>query len=420
MYLKSTFSVFALAPVMAPASQMAAISFASQQPPYQRQQNHGPPVCYCCRLTGHFSRDCNNSPPLPPAFRNNNNQNNKTINNNVLNQRLNHANINFFEENLLVEATDESTSQPEENFFYAFNLTNNNHDMEELAINTSELTRKKKKAKVDFIIDPKKASILTADNNKLPKTKVFKNLPKLEPPKIVQKFGLYSVVKDLMETPIHITFGQLMTHLQFRKNFHKLLIPKKKTPKTNKQPHQAEFADNSNVTSLICKAQVAGYFIDLIITLSTQPITNVHSNKKKGLSIAKAISVYINGISIETDMEVSEVKEYTIIKVKALLDYELCELTIRCSEKPIVQNQEEEQSDKSNDDKSDKKKDQKEQKETAELVYIIFTSNGKPLNNVKANKERIMQNTVISGMVLVPDAGAINLCIPLVMNASPA
>ncbi|KAG9290583.1 hypothetical protein G9A89_020953 [Geosiphon pyriformis] len=283
----------------------------------------------------------------------------------MLNQRPNHANINFFGEDPLVEATSESASQPEKNPFYTFNLTDDDHDIDELAINPSESTRKKKKAKVDFLLDPNKTSISTADNNEPPKAKVFKNFPKLKPPEIVQKSGPYSVVKDFMEIPAHITFGQLMTHPQFRKNLHKSLIPKKKTPKTNKCPHQAGLADNSNVTPLICKAQVAGYFIDLILDSrlsvsviakhffeaigrkidepSTQPMTNVHGDKKKGLGITKAIPVYINGISIETDMEVSEVKEYIIIvgnewlkKAKALLDYELCELTIRCGEKPIV------------------------------------------------------------------------------------
>ncbi|KAG9296635.1 hypothetical protein G9A89_002906 [Geosiphon pyriformis] len=206
--------------------------------------------------------------------------------------------------------------------------------MDELVINTSESTRKKKKAKVDF----------------------------LESPKIVQKSESYFVVKDLMKMSAHITFGQLMTHSQFRKNLCKSLISKKKTLKTNKNFCQAKLANNSNVTPLICKAQVAGYFIDLILNSelsvsviakhflkaigrkidepSTRPITNVHGNKKKDLGIAKAIPVHINGISIETNMEVFEAKEYTIIvgnkwlkKAKALLDYELCELTIRCGEK---------------------------------------------------------------------------------------
>ncbi|KAG9299761.1 hypothetical protein G9A89_013121 [Geosiphon pyriformis] len=68
-----------------------------------------------------------------------------------------------------------------------------------------------------------------------------------------------------MEIPAHITFGQLMTHPQFRKDLHKSLIPKKKTPKTNKHSHHVELAEYSNVTSLICKAQVVGYFIDLIL-----------------------------------------------------------------------------------------------------------------------------------------------------------
>ncbi|KAG9295571.1 hypothetical protein G9A89_003874 [Geosiphon pyriformis] len=207
----------------------------------------------------------------------------------------------------------ESTYQPEKNLFYAFNLTDNDHDIDELAINTSELTRKKKEAKVDFILNPNKASKSTADNNKPLKAKVFKNSLKLESPEIVQKSGSYSVVKNLIEMPAHITFDQLMTHLQFRKNLCKSLIFKKKTPKTNKHPCQAGLANNSNVISLICKAQVAGYFINLILDSklsvsiiakhfletidrkinesSTRPITNVHGNKKKNLGIAKAVSV---------------------------------------------------------------------------------------------------------------------------------
>ncbi|KAG9286719.1 hypothetical protein G9A89_012269 [Geosiphon pyriformis] len=245
MHLGSTLSVFAPAPVMAPASQIAATSFAAQtQDPNEQLID---------RLTANFAQ--------------------------------------------LLEP----------------------------------LAQAKKKAKVDFVLDPNKASKSFANNNEPPKTKVFKNPPKLESPEIVQKSGLYSVVKDLIETPAHIIFGQLMTHPQFRKNLHKLLILKKKTPKINKHSCQAELANNSNVTLLICKAQVAGYFIDLILNSglsvsviakhffkaisrkidepSIRPITNVYGDKKKDLDIAKAIPVHINSISIETDIEVSKAKD---------------------------------------------------------------------------------------------------------------
>ncbi|KAG9305308.1 hypothetical protein G9A89_007803 [Geosiphon pyriformis] len=397
IHLESTLLAFATVPVMAPAPQMAVTSFTAQtqdsnkqlidrltanlawlleslaqtvrdnqqsqrprfeprfnqpqQLSYQKQQNHGLPVCYCCGLTGHISKDCNNPFLFSPS---------------------------------------KSASQPEENLFYALNLTNDDHDMDKLTINTSDSTKKKKKAKVDFVLDSNKASTSTTDNNKPPKAKVFKNPPKLESPEI--------------------------------------------TPKTNKRPCQAGLADNSNVTPLICKAQVAGYFIDLILNSrlfvsiiakhfleaigrkidkpSTQPMTNIYDNKKKDLGIAKAVPVQINDISIETNIEVSEAKEYTIIvnnewlkKAKALLNYKLCELTIRCNEKPIVvkyrhwttpsapkQSQEKKQSNKSDDNESDDKKNQEEQKKTAELTYIIFTSNGKPLDNVKADKEKIIVN----------------------------
>ncbi|KAG9303228.1 hypothetical protein G9A89_013554 [Geosiphon pyriformis] len=43
--------------------------------------------------------------------------------------------------------------------------------MDELAINTSELTKKKKKAKIDFILDLNKAFKSIANNNKPPKVK---------------------------------------------------------------------------------------------------------------------------------------------------------------------------------------------------------------------------------------------------------
>ncbi|KAG9295515.1 hypothetical protein G9A89_013544 [Geosiphon pyriformis] len=302
--------------------------------------------------------------------------------------------------------------------------------MDELAINISKLTRKKKKAKVNFVLNLNKAFKSTADNNKPPKAKVCKNLSKLEPPEIVQKSGSYSIVKDLMEIPAYITFGQLMTHLQFRKDLHKSLILKKKTPKTNKHSHQTGLANNSNVTPLICKAQVAGYFIDLILNSrlsvsiiakyfleaidrkinkpSTRSMTNIHGNKKKNLGIVKAIPVRINGISNKTNIKVSETKEYIIIvdnkwlkKAKALLDYELCKLTNRCDKKPIVvkchhwttppvptQKQEKKQSDKSNNDKSNEEEDQEKQKKTAKLTYTIFINNSKSLNNIKTDKKK--------------------------------
>ncbi|KAG9294754.1 hypothetical protein G9A89_008233 [Geosiphon pyriformis] len=93
------------------------------------------------------------------------------------------------------------------------------------------------------------------------------------------------------------------------------------------------------------------------------------------------------------------------MKAKALLDYKLCELIIRCDEKPIVvkycywttflvpkQSQKDEQLDKSDNEKSDKEEKKQEQKETAKLVYTTFTSNGKTLDNIKANKKKIIVN----------------------------
>ncbi|KAG9294816.1 hypothetical protein G9A89_008508 [Geosiphon pyriformis] len=113
-----------------------------------------------------------------------------------------------------------------------------------------------------------------------------------------------------MKTLVHIIFGQLITHPQFRKNLHKFLILKKKSLKTNKHSCQARLTNNSNVTLLICKAQVAGYFIDLILNSEssvsviakhffeaigrkideflTKPMTNIHT---------KAVSVCINGVT---------------------------------------------------------------------------------------------------------------------------
>ncbi|KAG9299092.1 hypothetical protein G9A89_020405 [Geosiphon pyriformis] len=183
-------------------------------------------------------------------------------------------------------------------------------------------------------------------------------------------------------------------------------------PKTNKCSCQAGLVDNNNITSLICKTQVASYFINLILDSkssvsvitkhfleaigrkinesSTRPMTNIHGDKKKELGIAKAVFVCINIISIKTDIKVFKAKKYTIIvgnewlkKTKALLDYKLCKLIIKYSKKSIVikyyhwtispvlkQNQKEKQSDKSDNDKSDEKKDQKEQKKLLNSLIL--------------------------------------------------
>ncbi|KAG9291534.1 hypothetical protein G9A89_021953 [Geosiphon pyriformis] len=181
-----------------------------------------------------------------------------------------------------------------------------------------ELLAQAKKAKVDFVLDSNKVSTSTANNNKPPNAKVFKNPPKLKPPEIVQKSGLYFVIKDFMKTLVHITFVQVAGY------FIDLIL------------------DSKSSISVIAKhfLEAIGRKID---ELSTKLITNVHDNKKKGLDIVKAVPVHINSISIETDMEISKAKEYIIIvgnewfkKAKALLDYEFCELTIRCGEKLIV------------------------------------------------------------------------------------
>ncbi|KAG9298536.1 hypothetical protein G9A89_018895 [Geosiphon pyriformis] len=294
MHLGFTLPVFALASVMAPSPQMAATSFTAQtqNPNEQLIDILTANLAWLLKPLAQAVKD--NQQPQKPRFEPCFNQ------------------------------LQQSSYQKQQN-----------HSLPKLAINIFESIRKKKKAKVNFILDLNKALTFTANNYEPPKAKVFKNSPKLKPPEIVQKSGPYSVVKDLIETPTHIIIGQLMTHLQFKKDFYKFLISKKKTLKTNKCLYQARFADNSNVTPLICKVQVADYFIYLILDsrlsvsviakyfleaigrkinkLFTKLITNVHGNKKKGLGITKAIPVRINGISIKTDMEVSETKEYTII-----------------------------------------------------------------------------------------------------------
>ncbi|KAG9287788.1 hypothetical protein G9A89_017383 [Geosiphon pyriformis] len=132
-------------------------------------------------------------------------------------------------------------------------------------------------------------------------------------------------------------------------------------------------------------------------------MTNVHGDKKKGLGIAKAIPVRINGISIETDMEVSKAKEYTIIvgnewlkKAKALLDYELYVvrnllwLSVAIGQLPQYPSRAQKKMNQMN--QMMEEEEQEEQEETAELAYTIFTSNGKPLDNIKADKEGIIVN----------------------------
>ncbi|KAG9290732.1 hypothetical protein G9A89_011695 [Geosiphon pyriformis] len=106
-------------------------------------------------------------------------------------------------------------------------------------------------------------------------------------------------------------------------------------------------------------------------------------------------------------MEVFKAKKYIIIvgnkwlkKTKALLDYELCKLIIRCDKKSMVvkychwttppiskQNQEEEQLDELDNNENNKKKDQEEQKKTAKFAYTIFTNeNGRKHAIAYANR----------------------------------
>ncbi|KAG9294967.1 hypothetical protein G9A89_017761 [Geosiphon pyriformis] len=115
--------------------------------------------------------------------------------------------------------------------FFAVQTQNPNKQLiDRLTANFAQLLEPlaQAKAKINFILDLNKTLTSTTNNNEPPKAKVFKNSPKLESPEIVQKSEPYSVVKDLMETPAHITFGQLIIHPQFRKDFYKSLIPKKK------------------------------------------------------------------------------------------------------------------------------------------------------------------------------------------------
>ncbi|KAG9289293.1 hypothetical protein G9A89_007854 [Geosiphon pyriformis] len=127
--------------------------------------------------------------------------------------------------------------------------------------------------------------------------------------------------------------------------------------------------DNRLSVSIIAKhfLETIGKKID---ELFTRPMTNVHNNNKKDLDIAKAVSLAINGLRKQKPC-----------------------LIINSTTPPILkQSQKKKQSDESDDEESDKEDKQEEQKETAELVYTIFTNNSKPLDNIKANKEKIMVN----------------------------
>ncbi|KAG9294165.1 hypothetical protein G9A89_021524 [Geosiphon pyriformis] len=59
--------------------------------------------------------------------------------------------------------------------------------MDKLAINTFKSTKKKKKTKVDFILNPNKVSTSTANNNEPPKAKPISLIPR-EKLREVQKF----------------------------------------------------------------------------------------------------------------------------------------------------------------------------------------------------------------------------------------
>ncbi|KAG9298611.1 hypothetical protein G9A89_000830 [Geosiphon pyriformis] len=158
MHLRSTLPVFALASIMAPASQITATSFAAQTPDPNKQLIDSLTANLVWLLEPLVQAVRENQQPQRPRY-------------------------------------EPCFNQPQQPPYQR--QQNCGPSICYQSINTSESTRKKKKAKVDFVLDPNKPSILTANNNEP---------PKLEPPEIVQKSEPYSVVKDLIETLAHIIF----------------------------------------------------------------------------------------------------------------------------------------------------------------------------------------------------------------------
>src|SRR5947209_7830197 len=92
-----------------------------------------------------------------------------------------------------------------------------------------------------------------------------KRVIKMEPPPLVQASKNYSITEDLLNTKANVTFAQLLQSPQYRKELKKSITPRRKGTKQVHFGKSVVIPQNATFTPLLCKAQVYGWTIDLIV-----------------------------------------------------------------------------------------------------------------------------------------------------------
>src|SRR6266516_4777170 len=176
-----------------------------------------------------------------------------------------------------------------------------------------------------------------------------KKVIKMEPPPLVQAAKQYSISEDLLNTKANITFAQLLQSPQIRKELKKSITPRRKGAKHVHFGKSVNIPKGATFTPLICKAQVYGWTIDLIVDsgssisvisenfmkdighhptkTSTRTVSDIHGEKKLPIGIVENIQVAIEGVKATVDMDVINASDYAIIvgtdwltKVKAKIE----------------------------------------------------------------------------------------------------
>src|SRR6266516_3036483 len=303
--------------------QAVAAEFAARKQRYdQRQQGNGqpqkrpPPLCYACNQIGHISTHCPNQPKNGSIAQKQPENTQALLGTTEDCESSNISNFwSMFEDSDLEEESYNAEAYPadrhprksHQNSPYG-RKENENVSAEE-NVQTKEI--------LTFGNTPDDMEIRENENPKksVEKTKQ-KKVIKMEPPPLVQAAKQYSISEDLLNTKANITF-----------------------------------------TPLICKAQVYGWTIDLIVDFgssisvisenfmkdighhptktSTRTVSDIHGEKKLPIGIVENIQVAIEGVKATVDMDVINASDYAIIvgtdwltKVKAKIEFDPPQLTV--------------------------------------------------------------------------------------------
>ena len=177
--------------------------------------------------------------------------------------------------------------------------------------------------------------------------------PSPQQPYMTQAAPPYSIVSDLLNTRANITLGQIMAMPPFRNDVRKALAPKR--AKATKVANHTKIEGN---TPMMCKAQVAGWKVEVILDSgssisivsksfmeslgrrversSERRITGIHGEKRSSLGIVTQVPVKIGSVTVAVDTEVIDASGYSLVlgtdwlrKAGAIIDYQHCKLTLK-------------------------------------------------------------------------------------------